>query len=196
MDIPTLINTERELFSKIEFSEYDVLVPFICLKNGRCCKTYMPHVPEMDVLAIARFLHWSEEDTFSRYSACFRKCIASHAEPCIFLNENNLCRIYDHPLRPPVCKLYPFSYESSDVRCPGYQEHRRLVAVLTAFGTPYQIYDSSFCPDLSLRPLPFYKWKDVIDIFRSCNPSPELEHKFIAWNCRKSPSHPAFFLKA
>src|SRR5512137_2451002 len=98
MDIPTLINTEKELFSKIEFSEYDVLVPFICLKTGRCCKTYMPHVPEMDVLAIARFLHWSEEDTFSRYSACFRKCIASHPEPCIFLNKNNLCRIYNHPL--------------------------------------------------------------------------------------------------
>ena len=187
MDIPTLINTEKELFSKIEFSDYDVLVPFICLRSGRCCRTYMPHVPEKDVLAIARFLHWSEEATFSRYSACFRKCVASHAEPCIFLSRDNLCRIYNHPLRPSVCKLYPFSYESSDVTCPGYREHHRLIAVLTAFDTPSQIYDSSFYPNLSLRPVPLYKWEDIIDIFRSGKPSPELEHKFIAWNYRKSP---------
>lgn len=187
MDIPTLIDTDMELFSKIEFSDYDVLVPFICLKTGRCCKTYMPHIPEKDMLAIARFLRWSEEDTFSRYNACFRKCLASHPEPCIFLNKNSLCQIYNHPLRPSVCMLYPFSYRSSDESCPGYKEHQRLIAILTAFDAPSRIYDSSFCPNLSLRPIPSYKWKDIIDIFRSGKPSPESEHKFIAWNRRKTP---------
>lgn len=182
MEIHTVINTKKELFSKIEFPNYDVLVPFICLKTGRCCKTYMPHVSEKDVLAIAHFLHWSVEDTFNSYSACFRKCVSSHPEPCIFLNKDNLCRIYDHPLRPPVCKLYPFSYESSDESCPGYKEHHRLVIVLTTIDTPSQIYDSSFCPSLSLRRIPSHKWDEIIDIFRSGKPSPELEHKFVAWN--------------
>jgi Fe-S-cluster containining protein len=182
MEIPTVINTKKDLFSKIEFPDYDVLVPFICLKTGRCCKTYMPHVPEKDMQSFAHFLHWSMEDMFDSYSTCFRKSISSHREPCIFLNKDNRCRIYDHPLRPTVCTLYPFSYGGSDESCPGYQEHHRLIIILTTIEIPCQIYDSSFCPNPSLRRIPSHKWHEIIDILRNGRMSSEMEHTFIAWN--------------
>jgi len=182
MEIPTVINTQKALFSKIEFVDYDVLVPFVCLKCGRCCKTYMPHIPEKDMPALARFLRWSMEDMFNSYSARFRENISSHRKPCIFLNEDNLCRLYNNPLWPPVCRLYPFSFGGSDKSCPGYQDHHRFIVILTTIDVPCQIYDSSFCPNLSLRRIPSHKWHEIIDIFLNGRPSSEMEHKFIAWN--------------
>ncbi|MEN6317951.1 MAG: YkgJ family cysteine cluster protein [Syntrophaceae bacterium] len=182
MEISTVINTTKELFSKIEFADYDVLIPFICLKSGRCCKTYMPHIPEKDMPTLALYLHWPMEDMFNSYSVRFRENISSHRKPCIFLNEDNLCRLYNHPLRPPVCRSYPFSYEGSDESCPGYQEHHRLIVILTTIDVPCQIYDSSFCPNLSLRRIPSHKWREIIDFLWDSKLSSELEHKFIAWN--------------
>jgi Fe-S-cluster containining protein len=131
---------------------------------------------------IARYLRWPMEDMFNSYSVRFRENISSHRKPCIFLNENNLCRLYNHPMRPPVCRSYPFSYEGSDESCPGYQEHHRLIVILTTIDIPCQIYDSSFCPNFNLRRIPSHKWHEIIDILRSEKLSSDMKHKFITWN--------------
>ncbi len=178
----SVINQEKGLFSKIEGAEYDILVPFVCLKTGRRCKSYMPGIPERNIMEIAHDLHQDEGDLFAAYMSCFRKSMTSHPEPCIFLDKNNLCRIYEHPLRPAVCRLYPFSFGGADKICPGYREHFRLVELLIGRESPCQIYDASFCPNLNLRRIPDQDWPEILETFQASGPSADLEKKFIEWN--------------
>ena len=178
----SVIDPKKGLFSKIECQRYDILVPFVCLKTGRRCKSYMPSIPERNLVILARDLHREEAVLFREYSLCYRKSMTFHPVPCIFLSENNLCLIYNHPLRPDVCRLYPFSFGGADEICPGYQEHRRLFELLIGRESPCRIYDSSFCPTLNLRHIPDQDWSEILEIFQKGNPQTELEQRFIEWN--------------
>jgi Fe-S-cluster containining protein len=178
----SMIDPQKGLFSKIECRRYDILIPFVCLKSGRRCKSYMPSIPERNLMILAHDLHREEADMFREYSLCYRKSMTSHPVPCIFKSQNNLCLIYNHPLRPDVCRLYPFSFGGADETCPGYQEHHRLVELLTSREWPCRTYDSSFCPNLVLRCIPDQNWQEILETFRKGRPRPELEKKFIEWN--------------
>ena len=178
----SVINQKKGLFSKIEGAAYDILVPFVCLKTGRRCKSYMPGIPERNLMEIAHDLHQDEGELFGAYMSCFRKSITSHPEPCIFLDEKNLCRIYEHPLRPDVCRLYPFSFSGADGNCPGYQEHKRFLTILSHHSSPCQIYDASFCPNLEVRRIPDQAWPEILNNFQAGKPFAEMEKKFIEWN--------------
>lgn len=182
LEIKDVIGIGSRLFSKIEGVQYDILVPFVCLKTGRRCKTYMPGIPERNLMILARDLHREEADLFREYSLCYRKSMTAHPVPCIFQGENNLCLIYHHPLRPAVCRLYPFSFGGGDETCPGYQEHRRLVERLIGRESPCQIYDASFCPNLEVRRIPEQDWPEILETIQACRPSAEMEKKFIEWN--------------
>lgn len=133
-------------------------------------------------MEIAHDLHQDEGELFTAYMSCFRKSISSHPEPCIFLDENNLCRIYEHPLRPDVCRLYPFSFSGTDGNCLGYQEHNRFLTILSHHSAPCKIYDSSFCPNFEVRRIPDQAWPEILEIFREGRPLAEMEKKFIEWN--------------
>lgn len=182
LEIKDVTDAGKSLFTKIEGVQYDILVPFVCLKTGRRCKSYMPGIPEKNLMILARDLHREEADLFREYSLCYRKSMTSHPVSCIFQSENNLCLIYNHPLRPDVCRLYPFSYGGADETCPGYQEHRRLVERLVGRESPCQIYDASFCPNHDLRRIPDQNWYEILETFRAGRPFAELEKKFIEWN--------------
>lgn len=151
----SIIDPEKGIFSKLEYGKYDILVPFVCLKTGRRCKSYTPSIPEWNLMVIAHDLHH---------------------------DENELCVNYNHPLRPSVCRLYPFSYEGADETCPGYQKHKHLVTVLIDHTPPCRIYDASFCPNLTLRLVPDQDWPEILEIFQGGGPCPEMEKKFIEWN--------------
>jgi Fe-S-cluster containining protein len=179
--LPT-INPQKDLFSKIEAVAYDILVPFVCVKTGGCCSIYMPLIPERHLMQIAHDLHQDEGELFDAYMSRFRKNMTSHPEPCIFLDQHNLCRIYEHPLRPDVCRLYPFSYEGGAEKCPSYQEHKRLLKILFQHCPLCQIYDASFCPNLDVRRIPDQDWPEILEIFRAGRPFAEMERKFIEWN--------------
>ena len=182
MKIQDVIDMKKGLFSKIEAVAYDILVPFICLKTGGCCSVYMPLIPERNLMEIAHDLCQDEGELFCAYMSCFRKSITSHPDPCIFLDKNNLCRIYEHPLRPAVCRLYPFSFGGGAEKCPSYQEHKRFLTILTHHSPPCQIYDASFCPNPDLRRISDHDWPEILETFRAGGPFTELEKKFIEWN--------------
>lgn len=181
MKINDVINTGESLFSKIEGNAYDILVPFVCLKTGGCCRVYMPMMLEKNLMQLAHDLHEDEGELFGAYMSCFRKSITSHPEPCIFLDQNNLCRIYEHPLRPAVCRLYPFSYGGGE-KCPSYREHKRFITTLIHHTPSCQIYDASFCPNHDLRRIPDQDWQKILEVFQAGKPFVEMEKKFIEWN--------------
>jgi hypothetical protein len=51
-----LIEKNKYLFSKIELADYDIVVPFVCRRDGSCCRTYMSHIPEKDLIEFADYL--------------------------------------------------------------------------------------------------------------------------------------------
>jgi Fe-S-cluster containining protein len=179
--LPT-IDPKKGLFSKIEGVAWDILVPFVCLKTGGCCSIYMPLIPERNLMQIAHDLRQDESELFSAYMSRFRKNMTSRPEPCIFLDQNNLCRIYEHPLRPAVCRSYPFSYGGGAEKCPGYREHKRLLSTLVHHTHPCQIYDVSFCPNMEVRRIPDHNWPQILEIFQRGRPFRDMKEKFIEWN--------------
>ncbi len=70
-----------------------------CIRCGKCCS-------ELDVPVT-----YEEELRFRRFGkVLFRKKVGVYLRKvngrCIFLDENNVCRIY--PIRPEACRRYPF----------------------------------------------------------------------------------------
>ncbi len=96
------------------------------------------------------------------------------AEACIFLNEQKLCRIYDHLLRPADCRLYPFSYGGADADCVAYLEHARVVKILLMNERSFEIYDASFCPNPDVRLIPYSKWPEIRRTLRLSNVPREM----------------------
>jgi Fe-S-cluster containining protein len=148
------MNTKGMLFTKIELPGNDIVVPFICRRCGTCCMTYIPRVSAEDLTSISGYLQWPTEDLISRHAEAYLERLRGRPEPCIFLTDQRLCRIYSHPLRPEVCRLYPFSFGGTDADCDAYLEHTRVVAALLMNEESFEIYDASFCPNRDFRLIP------------------------------------------
>ena len=93
------------LFTKIEFRDFDVVVPFLCTCCGWCCEHYLPRFTEREVLRIAGDAHLQCEDTLRQYLEGYEKKRHGRDVSCTFLLASGLCGIHDHPLRPEVCRL-------------------------------------------------------------------------------------------
>ncbi len=172
----------ERLFTRILFEAFDLSIPFFCHRCGTCCKTYMPGMDYRHLQIICRDMNLVEEDIFSSYAQCRRRYITGHPEPCIF-QEENLCMIYNHSLRPDVCYLYPFSYDKPViVDCPGYDEHQRLIEIFLKGDVSFEIYDSSFCPCLPARSVPAGQWPMIAEMWRSAELSEEKFKEFEAMN--------------
>ncbi|MCX5908626.1 MAG: hypothetical protein NTY64_15975, partial [Deltaproteobacteria bacterium] len=46
----------------------------------------------------------------------------------------------------------------------------------------YNVYDSSFCPNLDLRPIPEDRWLDVLKRFQAVSSLPKLAVAFVVLN--------------
>lgn len=178
------------LFTKIEFLHFDLLIPFICRQCGTCCRTYTPMMSEKNLATIARHLHIPEHELFSRHDECRMRYIQGRPSPCPF-NEGKRCLIYRHPLRPDVCRLYPFSLGRPKIRgCPGYDEHTRMVDAFLDEEKDYEIYDSSFCPAPGHRRPPETEWGRLRLALSRAEPSRPAVRRFLRMN-----DLPASFLK-
>jgi|GEM_PF-1174764 len=177
-----IINTKGMIFTKIELPGNDIIVPFICWKCGTCCMTYIPRLSAADLMTISRYLEWSPEDLINHHTGMYLKRLRGKPEPCIFLNDQRLCRIYNHPLRPDVCRLYPFSYGGTDANCAAYLEHTRVVDALLMNEKSYEIYDASFCPNPDVRLVPDSKWPEICRILRLSNVSKEMIRALLILN--------------
>ena len=177
-----MITTRGLLFTKIELPGNDIVVPFICRKCGTCCMTYIPRMPAEDLVTISRYLKWSPEELISRHTEVYQKKLRGKPETCIFLNDEKLCRIYKHSVRPDVCQLYPFSFGGTDADCSAYREHTRFAEILLMNEKSFEIYDSSFCPNQEVRLIPDSKWPEICRKLRLANASREMVRKFLIMN--------------
>jgi Fe-S-cluster containining protein len=170
------------LFTKICFADYDVLVPFVCERCGWCCEHYLPRFTESEILRIAEDAHRKRDETLRQYLEGYEGKRHGRDVSCLFLLGSGLCGIHDHPLRPEVCRLYPFSFRSSDERCPSFRDHCRVVSALTRDTVAFDFYDSSFCPDMELRTIPVETWMKIWRTFLDASPPVEVIAPFIAFN--------------
>jgi Fe-S-cluster containining protein len=170
------------LFTKICFADYDVLVPFACERCGWCCEHYLPRFTEIEILRIAEDEHRQRDETLRQYLEGYEKKRHGRDVGCLFLLGTGLCGIHNHPLRPEVCRLYPFSFLDGDERCPPFRYHRRIVAALTENAGALELYDSSFCPDMELRTIPAETRLGVWHSFLEVNPPAEVIPPFIVFN--------------
>jgi Fe-S-cluster containining protein len=177
-----MINTRDVIFTKIELPGNDIVVPFICRKCGTCCMTYIPRISAEDLMTISQYLKWPPEDLISRHTDAYLKRLRGKPEPCVFLDDQRLCRIYNHPLRPDVCRLYPFSFCGTDADCAAYREHKRLVEILLMNENSFEIYDASFCPNRDVRLIPDSEWPGVCGKLRLANASREMIRTFLMLN--------------
>jgi Fe-S-cluster containining protein len=176
-----MINADM-IFTKIELPGNDIVVPFICRKCGTCCMTYIPRIPADDLLTISQYLKWPPEDLISRHADAYLKRLRGKPEPCIFLDERRLCRIYNHPLRPDVCRLYPFSFGGTDADCAAYHEHTHIIDIFLMNEKSFEIYDASFCPNRDVRLIPDSKWSGICRKLRQLNVSREMVRTFLILN--------------
>jgi hypothetical protein len=61
-------------------------------------------------------------------------------------------------------------------------EHHHLLDCLVAGEREYNVYDSSFCPNLDLRPIPEERWLDILKRFQSASSLPGLAVAFVVLN--------------
>ncbi|MCK9197517.1 MAG: YkgJ family cysteine cluster protein [Syntrophales bacterium] len=177
------IKPGKYLFSKIECRDYDILVPFSCRKTGSCCSVYMPRIPYEHLEILAKYLGLPTDEVIADYQLHYGKKLKGQSVRCPFLDNHNLCQIYHHSLRPWVCYLFPFSYDGEAIQsCPAQVEHRHLLDCLVAGEKEYDVYDSSFCPNLDLRPIPEERWLTILKRFQSVPSLPEMAVTFAAFN--------------
>lgn len=77
-----------------------------CLKCANCCKTTSPIFRTVDIERIAKYLRVSVRDFISSYLRLDEdNDYVLQSSPCVFLDSDNTCRIYEH--RPKACREYP-----------------------------------------------------------------------------------------
>jgi hypothetical protein len=61
-------------------------------------------------------------------------------------------------------------------------EHRRLLDCLAEGERERTVYDSSFCPNLELRPIPEDRWSEILARFQSTLSLPAMSVAFFVFN--------------
>lgn len=77
-----------------------------CLDCANCCKTTSPIFRDVDINRISRFLKVKASDFIQSYLKIDEdNDYVLKSSPCVFLNQDNTCNIYEH--RPLACREYP-----------------------------------------------------------------------------------------
>ncbi len=81
-----------------------------CLSCANCCKTTPALITRQDVKRIARFLHMPASQFLKLYIITdFDGEMMMKNVPCVFLNSENYCAIYE--VRPESCRRFPHTDE-------------------------------------------------------------------------------------
>jgi uncharacterized protein len=85
---------------------YEVFKKIDCLKCANCCKKLGPKIIERDIVKLSRYLKMKPSVFFKMYlKADEEGDYIFKTIPCLFLNKENFCKIYD--FRPKACIDYP-----------------------------------------------------------------------------------------
>ena len=95
----TVIRLHEEVFEKID-----------CKTCANCCKTTSPIFKDRDINVLSKFFKVRPSVFASKYLHLDSDGdYVLNSAPCPFLNENNLCSVYEH--RPQACQGYPHTDE-------------------------------------------------------------------------------------
>ena len=102
-----LNNTKPKVLDKIINSTHETVFKGInCLECANCCKTTSPLFTDKDIQRISKFLKIKPSIFVEKYLALDDdNDYVLKSLPCVFLNDNNECRIYK--VRPKACRNYP-----------------------------------------------------------------------------------------
>jgi len=173
----------RLLYKIIRLNKYDVIVPFICHKCGRCCYNYVPALRADNLEKIAQYLNKPEEEIKFRLKECHEKIWNNKLpDKCLFLDEENQCSIY--PLRPEPCRLYPLDtdFGKADVNCPGHKEFYRIVDVFFSRRIYASMRDPRYGQKDQIRRVPIREWPRLWRKFVRARHSNPMVLEFIKMN--------------
>ena len=86
-----------------------------CLQCGNCCKTTGPLLLDKDIARLAKYLKIKPATFTENYLRIDEdKDYVFKKMPCIFLEENNCCSVYEN--RPNACREYPHTQQSKIIQ--------------------------------------------------------------------------------
>ena len=102
-----LKNIKPKVLDKTIISVHETVFKDInCLECANCCKTTSPSFTDKDIQRISNFLKIKPSNLVDKYLALDEENdYVLKSVPCVFLNDNNECRIYK--VRPKACRNYP-----------------------------------------------------------------------------------------
>ena len=102
-----LKNIKPKVLDKTIISVHETVFKGInCLECANCCKTTSPLFTDKDIQRISKFLKIKPSIFFEKYLVLDDdNDYVLKSLPCVFLNDNNECRIYK--VRPKACRNYP-----------------------------------------------------------------------------------------
>ncbi len=81
-----------------------------CLDCANCCKNHSPTFKTPDIKRISKYLKLKESVLIDQYLTLDEdNDYVLKQSPCVFLNTDNTCQIYD--VRPSDCARYPYTDE-------------------------------------------------------------------------------------
>jgi Fe-S-cluster containining protein len=145
----------------IEFSQYDVVVPFVCHRCGNCCRNYYPGI-EMDMLPeIANIINKPIHEIQARLGEDCDAHNAGRPKDCFFL-EQGTSRCLIHEIRPDGCRWFPTLTKTGlgKVDCPGNREFNAVVQALSGNKSGVAIHKTM--PFRKRRDVPDAEWKALL----------------------------------
>ena len=102
-----LKNIKPKVLDKTIISVHETVFKGInCLECANCCKTTSPSFTDKDIQRISNFLKIKPSNLVDKYLVLDEENdFVLKSVPCVFLNDNNECRIYK--VRPKACRNYP-----------------------------------------------------------------------------------------
>jgi len=99
-------NTPRDLDDTTQRLHEEAFEVIDCTTCANCCKTTSPIFRDKDIDRISKHLRMRPSDFIEKYLYQDEdKDYVLNDAPCPFLNNSNLCNIYD--VRPNACRQYP-----------------------------------------------------------------------------------------
>ncbi|WP_276374125.1 YkgJ family cysteine cluster protein [Chryseolinea sp. H1M3-3] len=96
----------RQVDDAFHTAHHNVFEEINCLTCANCCKTTSPIFYENDIERIAKSMRMRPGDFIEKYLRIDEdKDYVLRSSPCIFLDAENYCSIYD--VRPKACREYP-----------------------------------------------------------------------------------------
>jgi len=98
----------KDLDDNINMLDEKVFDKTDCLNCGNCCRTTPALMIRRDTKRISKYLGMKESDFAEKYLRLDEDddTVLSQT-PCVFLNEDNSCHIYE--VRPRSCEEYPYT---------------------------------------------------------------------------------------